>query len=78
MLILHLLLTDLALKSALGMGDGDVLPELPLRTELLVAVAAGEGVGRGVQVVVQRLLTRVPVLAFCTREKLLLSRLLIC
>ena len=61
--ILHLLLADVALKSPLGVGDGDVLPELLLRTELLVAEAAGEGVGGRVQVVVQRLLTSVPVLA---------------
>ena len=62
--ILHFLLADLALKSPLGMGDGDVLPELSLSTELLVAVATGEGVGRGVQVMIKRLLARVPVLAF--------------
>ena len=64
MFILHFLLADFALKSPLGMGDGDVLPELPLSTELLVAVATGEGVGRGVKVVIKRLLARVPVLAF--------------
>ena len=62
--VFHFLLTDLALKGPLGMGDRDVFPELPLCTELLVAVSAGEGVGGGVQVVIKRLLARVSVLAF--------------
>ena len=78
MRILHFLLTYLALKSPIGVGDSDVLPQLPLRTELLVTEAAGIGVRGSVQVVIQRLLTCVPVLAFCTREKLFLSCLLIC